>query len=466
MKSTRIAVIAALSLTLAASIAGCGGDEESCTTAGCDDGLVCEEVEGGEPTCFAQVSIEGRVIDALDPAPGIAGARVVAIDANGAARSSVVISAADGAYSLPVSARRDANGVPLDDQLTLRADAAGYQTFPTAPRTAIPIDLGDSSDADGDGDYEIRNAATDLALLPRTGLTGTATVRGTLQATDPGGALVIAEAGGRAAATAISSDDGTFVLFDVPAGTASIDAYRAGLDVAAVEVTVAAPETTGVVLTGTAGGATVTGSVQIVNAPGGSETSVILVVESTFVENAARGEAPPGLRAAPVSGSFTIEGVPPGRYVALAAFENDGLVRDPDTSIGGTEIVHFEVPATGGEVVLGESFKVTGALAVLSPGAAGIETITDAQPTFTWEDDSSEDGYELRVFDAFGNMVHEATNVPRVSGSADVTYTWTGAELQPGMVYQFRAWSFHDEAAGHVLISATEDLRGVFVYQP
>jgi hypothetical protein len=36
-------------------------------------------------------------------------------------------------------------------------------------------------------------------------------------------------------------------------------------------------------------------------------------------------------------------GVPDGKYVALAAFENDGLVRDPDTSIGGTQIVHLTV---------------------------------------------------------------------------------------------------------------------------
>ncbi len=34
----------------------------------------------------------------------------------------------------------------------------------------------------------------------------------------------------------------------------------------------------------------VTGNVQIVNAPGGSLTSVILVVEDTFDANAARGE--------------------------------------------------------------------------------------------------------------------------------------------------------------------------------
>lgn len=473
MRATATARGIAIALAIAGTgraLAGCGGGEPTTCTlgerTGCAEGLVCEAVEGGDPACFAPVVIEGRVLDALE-GTGIAGARVVAVDANGAARSSVVLSAADGAYSLPVAARRAADGSAVADQLTLRADAAGYQTYPTPPRAPIPVELSGATDADGDGDAEVVSAATDIALLPREDVAGTARVAGTLEASDPGGALVIAEVGGRAVASGITAEDGSFVLFDVPVGAATIDAYRAGLAVAAASVTVVAPETAGVVLVGRAEGlGTVTGSVQIVNAPGGSRTSVILVVESTFVENVARGEAPPGLRAAPVTGAFTIDGVPPGRYVALAAFENDGLVRDPDTSIGGTAIVHVEVPDGGGVVELGESFKVTGALAVRSPGAEVVETIATAEPTFRWEDDSSEDGYELRVFDAFGNLVHENTMLPRVTGSGDVTYTWTGATLEPGMLYQFRAWSFHDEASGHVLISATEDLRGAFVYEP
>ncbi len=61
--------------------------------------------------------------------------------------------------------------------------------------------------------------------------------------------------------------------------------------------------------------------------------------------------------------------------VVLAAFENDGLVRDPDTSIGGTTIVHIEVMAGQTQVDLAESFKVTGALDVVSPGADTIEIV-------------------------------------------------------------------------------------------
>ena len=190
---------------------------------------------------------------------------------------------------------------------------------------------------------------------------------------------------------------------------------------------------------------------------------MILVVASTFEPNAARGRAPAGLRAGDVSGAFTIEGVPPGRYVALAAFENDGLVRDPDTNIGGTDLVYVDVPEAGGRVSLPESFKVTGALTTISPGAETLE-IVGATPTFTWADDSSEDGYDLRVFDAFGALTYEALGLPRVTGSSSVTHTYAGPALVPGMIYQFRVLSWR-ERGGRTPISATEDLRGVFQVQ-
>lgn len=454
--------VSTLSLAFAL-VGGCGDDEpDECvpgTSTGCAEGLVCERVQGGTPACFAPIVVEGRVFDALTDV-GLAGATVVAIDANGAPASDVVESGADGAYSLPVPTERDADGVPLAQQITLRADAAGYQTFPTAPRTGIPIEL--SSAVDG----VVTNAATDIALFERDDVSGVATVRGTVEGVGGGGVLVVAEQSERAVSTAISGSDGSFVLFDVPTSTTTIRAYGAGVRISSAEVSVVAPETTGVTLSAATDGlTTVSGSVQIVNASGGAQTSVIMVLESTFVEATARGESPPGLRDAPVSGAFEIAGVAPGRYVVLAGFENDDLVRDPDTGIGGTEIVHITVPEGGGTMALDQSFKVTGALAVLSPGADTIETVTSSMPTFRWEDDSSEDGYELRVYDAYGTLLHEELDLPNVSGGTP-EYTWTDASLEPGMVYQFRVWSFRERTGGRTLISATEDLRGVFVYEP
>jgi len=83
-------------------------------------------------------------------------------------------------------------------------------------------------------------------------------------------------------------------------------------------------------------------------------------------------------------------------------------------------------------------------------------------PTFVFADDSSEDYYIVRVFDGFGAMVWENAMVPGVSGSKTVEVPYEGPPLARGGYYQFRAVSARDKGGGSA-ISATEDLRGVFI---
>ncbi len=442
-----------------AGLVGCGGDDEeekpaaSCSLtgeSGCTDGKVCEEVQGAEPQCFAPISIKGKVFDALDES-AIEGAHVVARDANDVAISPVAVTDAMGNYSLQVPAKRNADGTIVDADATLRADALGYQTFPTAPRTALPIDL---TTATGDP-AAIQNAATDIALIPLSDMAGLGSISGKVTSDNPGGTLVTASS-----VTGLADRDGDYTIFNVPAGTGiEVKGYAPGVNLETKTADVTAGMTTPNINLDDISAATakVTGNVQIVNPGDGSDTSVILVVEDTFVENAARGEAPPGLRAYPVSGAFEIPNVPDGKYVVLAAFENDFLVRDPDTSIAGTDIVHITV--AGADVAISEGFKITGALNVISPGADALEAVSGT-PTFTWEDDSSEDSYEVQVFDAFGNEIWTFTE-PGHSGGKDVALDYGGDPLTSGMIYQFRVTSIKDG----VPISRTEDLKGVFMYQ-
>ena len=458
---------ALLLFSLAALVQGCGGGggHASCTLGAgdCDMGQVCEQLISGDGAqCFAPVQIEGRVFDAIDDM-GVAGASVVALDVNGGARSVVAESDLNGHYVLPVAVTRNDDGSYANEALTLRVSATGYQDFPKAPRTALPIELGTGA-TDG-GTSVVQNAATDVALIPLPGdVSGLHRIEGHVDGNDTGGVLVIAEVGGTAVTTAISDSDGDFVLFNVPDGAIDVKGFRQGLVVTPASVTMAGADVTGVLLaTSTDGLATVSGSVNLVNPGDGSLTSVILVVASTFDADAVRGEAPAGLRAGDVSGAWTIEGVPPGRYVVLAAFENDFIVRDPDAGISGTDIVTVDVPA-GGDVAAGD-FKITGAMAVVSPGADGIELITDPNPTLRWQRDSSIDGYLVRVIDALGNEV-DAAEVVNVSGQAVQEYVYAGPALQSGMIYQFRVVSFADSPSMDRLYrSATEDLKGVFQFQ-
>jgi hypothetical protein len=158
-----------------------------------------------------------------------------------------------------------------------------------------------------------------------------------------------------------------------------------------------------------------------------------------------------------VEGTFRFAGVPAGTYKVLAAFENDRLVRDPDLSIGGTALQEVTV-AAGEAVTVDAGFKITEALAVVSPGAEE-PTATSAKPTFEFADDSSEKGYIVRVFDVFGELVWEDAEVPSVSGSKTVQVPYEGPPLTRGLYYQFRALSVDGKG---VPLSATEDLRGVF----
>jgi hypothetical protein len=79
-------------------------------------------------------------------------------------------------------------------------------------------------------------------------------------------------------------------------------------------------------------------------------------------------------------------------------------------------------------------------------------------PVFSWADDSSEDGYQLWVYDALGKLVWQDLIVPSVKGNQAVTVTYAGPALQPGMIYKAESMKMGTP------ISATEDLKGVFLY--
>ena len=101
--------------------------------------------------------------------------------------------------------------------------------------------------------------------------------------------------------------------------------------------------------------------------------------------------------------------------------------------------------------------KVTEALVIVSPGATEPELVAE-NPTFIWKDDSSETRYSIVVYNAFGDEIWRDDNLPRVTGSENVTVNYDGDPLQSGMYYQFRVTSWKVDGP----ISQTEDLLGVF----
>jgi hypothetical protein len=448
------------------SISNCNALAES----GCGDGLVCEFTLSGGADCFTPILLRGRVFDLADDFP-VEGARVVARDVNGAVASSVAVTDADGNYELEVSVTRDNDGNPTSSQsVTLRADAAGYQTFPGGVRQALSIDVANTTEENES--LIVENVQTDIGLIALEAGAGTALIFGKVNLPeDVKGALVVAELLPTKGFTAIADREGNYKIFNLLAGAYTITAYVQGGSYNTASATLADGNEVELNFNvNDQSPASLLGRVQIVNPGLGDATSIILVVESTFDENLVLGEMPPGLRAPEsglspdVKGEFTIEGIPVGRYVILAAFENDYLVRDPNTCISGTDIIHQTFGAGETIDLSSQGFKITGSLNVISPGASGPETVSTTTPVFTWEDDSSEDNYDLVVFDSFGNKVWE-TSIPGVSGgspsvtyNADGTGAGTATTLKSGMYYQFRVTS----TAKNCELSQTEDMKGVF----
>ncbi len=441
---------------------GCARDEN----AACEAGFACDPLSSGDGyVCGEPVTISGEVTDALSGGH-VADSRVVALGADGSPVGDVVFSDDSGAYSVVVSAPRNADGsVAGDAKWTLNISAQGFEPFPAGPRPAVPIF---ASQLD---DNAISDANTDVALLPLTDPTSRSRqISGTITADSPGGTLVVAEANGALSSYSIAARSGEFTIYNVPPGVYDVRGYKRGqqLEPGSADVT-SAPSASVTLAESDVPLGSVSGNVNIVNAPGGSLTSVVLVPRAVFDPTLQRGPIPLGLRApglpeAPsINGQFRFEQVPQGDYMVLAAFENDSLVRDPDSSIGGTTLQQVSV-VSGEAVAMDESFKITEHLAIVGPGAEVPEAVS-GQVVFEWADDSSEDRYELELYTALGDLIWENRAVPSVSGSATVELEYGGPALVPGMIYQFRVTSFRDQQNGVTAISRSEDLRGVFEYR-
>ncbi len=450
----------------------------------CSSGLVCEQVSGGQPGCFAPLVVSGRTFDLANTnsaTNGVAGARVVALDASRAPLSPVAISGADGSYSIPtVPATRNPDGSPTG-AVTLRADAAGYQTFPSGLRPAVPVDL--STAVLSSGKWVVSTATNiGLAKLPAGSY---AALKGTVAAAPAkGGILVVAEpAAGGAGITGVVDEQGSYAIFNVPVGgggtSYNVRPYAAGANyqpdvTLPIGLNAGDDKTVNFTVSGT-GTATVSGSVQFTgqNLPADKTTSVILVVKSTFDSSIARGEAPPGLRDGNVTtNGFTIPGVPDGDYVVLAAFENDGMVRD----VGQGSTGLYEVTVSGGavtQVLLNGSvvaggaigFKVTGAISLGAPFTATYDSAPwpadTATPQLTWVAYPSTDHYDVTIVDELGTTVCTKTGI---LGNAATSFTWnstdcSAAGAQSGKYYQFVVKAFQ---TGGAQASRSEDLKGVF----
>jgi hypothetical protein len=131
------------------------------------------------------------------------------------------------------------------------------------------------------------------------------------------------------------------------------------------------------------------------------------------------------------------------------------------------------VTITNGAVVGSPpSFKIIPAVDLLTIGGANVGatpvTVTTATPAFAWQKtnvDSSASTYRVLVFDSFGNPTWSHD----MAASTTDSIAYGGTPLQAGMTYQLRILAIKEAMpvpASFTQLSETEDLAGVFTYQP
>ncbi len=430
---------------------GTAGEGDPCSASmACAGGLACEAASGGARRCQRPFVVRGTVTDAATGAP-IGGAIVIALDESGLAISGSANSAGDASFELAVPAVRDGAGRPVAMPIVLYASASGYLRQPRGFVRSIELDA--ASAAEESVAWVI--SAT-VALIP-SGASGLP-ISGRITAAETASVLVVAEGGG-VVRSALSDRDGRYTVFDVPPGTIAVQGYRGGVVLDPVTVTLSAPGASGVDLApSSALASAVSGTLTFINAPGGSATSVELFVASTFDPELDLGDTPYGLRASGVGSAWTIDGVAPGNYLAVAAVDDDLLVLDPDDSVAGSGLQLVVVAGAGAPVALASSLKVTGAIAIVGPGASGPEAI-GAAPTLTWTDAAAEDYYVASVVDARGALVWESANVVGTS----VLYA---GPLEAGIQYRFRVTAYRDVGDTTIPLGVSEHYRGVFYPSP
>jgi hypothetical protein len=458
------------------ALCACGGLQEckldDATT--CTGGLVCEKLEDSKvkvtAVCFQPVMVQGTVkeLGAVVATP-VSKAEVLVLDANGAPLAPAATTDTDGSFSVRIPTTRSDSklGTLVGRSITLRASAQDHLSFPSILRPATTLDTGSAKEVSGKP-YAL-STGTDLTLIALSDAEkGRPAVSGTVELPDGKGLIVALEGNGRGYVT-VPDSTGAFHLFNVIAGAGyKAQAYAKGLNyVAATVDVVSGTDSTGVQVkksTATTTFTAMTGSVQLSTGSNGAGTSVELVLESTFDNVLARGEPIPGLRAPEsgtpnLSGSYSIDGIPDGKYVALVGFDNDGNVRDPDPSIASSQLTHVTV--TNGTPSANPVLKVVGAVQVVSPGAGDALEEIAGVPTFKWKPYATATGYTLGVYTVQGVKTWERLAVLTATdadGNIAVPYGGT-TPLKTGVLYQWRVTAYNLLNP----ISFTEDVRGLFV---
>ena len=412
--------------------------------------------------CFPPAYLDVTVLDPTQSDKPVGGARVVVTDADtGAAAGPAGTTASSGVARVPVVWPRSEPDTEPAHSFNIRVSAVGYLEYPGASRASIPVSV------QRDPLLSLDPAQATLRILPfanppKGAITGTV-VKSDAKTAAPG-VLVVAEDLNSTPPVGLSSvtdSAGAFTIYNVESRSYQVSAYFAGVSFPTTPVSVSGAEVHApkIIADATPLLATVTGQVDIVSASGKSSAPVVLRISTT-------GDVVPGLKTLASSGTpFSITGAASGTFEAVAGWGNDGLVLDPDTTIGqnGYQVVTVLGTSPPGTAALPDHFKVTDAVTIVGPGQSGDVSLVNGTPTFRWQKYPQAEFYVVRVWDGMSpdpTWIGDSRTTDMTN--EQVAYPGTPA-LVSGYFYQWwvEAWT---STPTERQLSHSEEQLGIFEY--
>lgn len=385
-----------------------------------------------------------------NPVTRIQGARVTVIDGDSGDVVNVLTTDINGAASVTL---------PIG-QVLLKVSAQGYDPSPSPIGSPLPFSIESKI---------ITTANIQLDLLSGAATLGSISGKA-LNSASAGlaNALVVATNGTSWYSTA-TAPDGSYSLFNLPAGSFTVTALRTGFNFPNSTPTVTASlPTPGIdIVASSAAVGTISGSVTFL-ASQNSVVDVTLIHPET-------GEVIPGLSTFidASTRSYTLNNVPDGTFTAIASLQTDGYVLDPDS------VVKFGEPKV--KVLGGVAYPFVAGVQSVSPGNLNFDVtgaVTLVPPviaagavTFRWNAYPSTKNYVLEVTDENGKFVWGgkapvAGSDYAVGTATQATYPATAPTLNGTYRVRINASVDSNTAPFYTLISATEDLEGVFTVAP
>lgn len=395
----------------------------------------------------ADTGIVKGIIKNVSNTSVISTARVVVFDANtNAPTANSVFTDNSGLYSFTLSAVT----------YYVSVSKLGFESVPPLNISAVPFTI-----------VAQQTVKLDLQMYPMT-ITGLGTISGTVtESSNPSAGVLVVASGTSNGYSSVSDKDGNYWIYNVPAGTYPVKAWKSGFNSSGAYATLASS------------GESQNNNLTLASGTSGSVTGSVSFLATTNIEvdvslvNPQTRETIPGLTTKTTGENYTITNIPAGTYIARASYESDGKVVDPDWIVKNGEPV-----VTVGTASATMNFSVTGAVSLTSPTSAATSaqpaSVSSTTPTFTWLAYPSTDNYIIEVSDVNGKVVWGGFNnkgtlrnlvIPKTATT--IIYNNNGAateSLQNGHVYRWRIYASKDDSSdprGWKLISVSEEQQGL-----